>query len=372
MQTRLKMLHDWNHQLRALLPGVRSTRVDALALFTLGVLWASSVTLLKVASGLPLPARDMSTERRLRRWLANRAVPVTGIWRPLVRTMLASRAGTELTLALDPTPHGPRKAVIVLGLVARGRVLPIIWHIVPNQAEWGLPQEVILGRLCRVAAGWLPEGCAVTLVADRGLASRELALLCRSLGWHYVPRLSADAKQGYVVRHPDGRTQPVRELAAGGPGTRWCGPVECFKHRGWVRVELTVYWARGYDEPRILVSDEPAGMARVREYARRWKAEATFQDCKRRGWDVERSSVREDNRLNRLLLVLFVALWWAEALGMRVVRRGLRRLFDRADRRDLSTARLGRRWVAHLLDRDRPHPLPFSYRRGSWCFAWPF
>jgi hypothetical protein len=109
MQTRLKMLHDWNHQLRLLLPGVRSTRVDALALFTLGVLWSGSATLLKVASRLPLGAADMSTERRLRRWLANRAVPVTAAWRPLVKAMLASRAGTELTLALDPTPHGPRR-----------------------------------------------------------------------------------------------------------------------------------------------------------------------------------------------------------------------------------------------------------------------
>ena len=50
----------------------------------------------------------------VRRWLANSSVPVTAVWRPLVRTMLASRAGTALTLTLDPTtlrdhgyPHCP-------------------------------------------------------------------------------------------------------------------------------------------------------------------------------------------------------------------------------------------------------------------------
>ena len=245
MQTRLKMLHDWNHQLRLLLPGVRSTRVDALALFTLGVLWSGSATLLKVASRLPLGAADMSTERRLRRWLANRAVPrrwlanravpVTAAWRPLVKAMLASRAGTELTLALDPTPHGPRRAVIVLGLVAHKRVLPLLWHIVPNQAEWERPQMEYLGRMCRVVAGWLPVGCAVTLVADSGLTSRELVKLCESLGWHYVLRLSADAKQGHNVRHPDDAEQPVWGLATGPGQRRYCS-VEIFKRRGWLPV----------------------------------------------------------------------------------------------------------------------------------------
>ncbi|MDQ3927996.1 MAG: transposase [Chloroflexota bacterium] len=373
MQTRLKLLHDWNHQLHQLLPDVRSTRVDVLALLTLGVLWSGSVTLLKVAACLPLSATDMSTERRFRRWLANRSVPVTAICRPLVSTMLASRAGTELVLALDPTPQGAHKTVIVLGLVAHKRVLPLLWHLLPSQARWAQSQHTYLSRLCRVVAGWLPQGCTVTLVADRGLVSRELVLLCRSLGWHYVLRLSTDAKQGYRVRHLDGREQPLWELVTG-PGQRWYGSVELFKRGGWVQVELTLYWERGYDEPWILISDRPAGLARVRQYRKRWCAEPTYQDCKRRGWDLEASRITADNRLNRLLLVLFIVLWWAQALGARVVRRGLRTRFDRRDRRELSLVRLGRRWVAELLCHTRPHPLLFRYHthNASWSYTWLF
>ena len=139
----------------------------------------------------------------------------------------------------------------------------------------------------------------------------------------------------------------------------------------------------------------------MREYRRRWRAEATFQDCKKRGWDIERSKVTEGNRLpratgyrgqqvtegnrlNRLLLVLFLALWWAHALGthalgmhalgmhalgMRAVKLGLRRLFDRSDRRELSVVHLGGRWVQHLLDRDRPHPALLRYRPSPDSFT---
>ncbi|MDP9383160.1 MAG: hypothetical protein M3Q29_24065 [Chloroflexota bacterium] len=89
----LKLMHEWNQQLHALLPGVRSSRVDVLALFTLGVLWSGSVTLLKVVSRLPLVVKDMSTERRLRRWLANEGVEVQALWEPLVTALLACRQG---------------------------------------------------------------------------------------------------------------------------------------------------------------------------------------------------------------------------------------------------------------------------------------
>ena len=54
MPIRLKLLHDWDQQLHSLLPGVRSTRVQVLALFSLGLLWAGNVTLLRIAHALPL------------------------------------------------------------------------------------------------------------------------------------------------------------------------------------------------------------------------------------------------------------------------------------------------------------------------------
>ena len=73
MQTQLRLLHTWDQQLWAVLPSVRVTRVAVLAAFSLGILWAGSVTLSKVAGSLPLAASDPSRERRLRRWLARRA-----------------------------------------------------------------------------------------------------------------------------------------------------------------------------------------------------------------------------------------------------------------------------------------------------------
>jgi hypothetical protein len=360
-------VQDWRQQVHALLPGMRITRVATFASFTLGVLWAGTVTLLKVAHALPLGATDLSTERRRRRWLTNAKVPVTARWRPLVKTMLASRAGHAVVLALDPMPHRDRASISVLGLVAQQRVLPLAWHLLPNQPDWPRREIVYLRRLWRVVARWLPADCTVTLVADRGLTRPDLIHLCEALGWHYVLRVSADARHG-----PKRRAGGPLWTVVTGPGQRWYGSGELFRRAGWIQVEVSIDWSHGYDEPWLLVSDRPAGWPRVREYRRRAHAEATYQDCTRRGWDLEASKLTDYNRLHRLLLVVCVALWWGEQLGMRVIRSGQRRRFDRLDRRALSVLRLGRCWLDYLLAQDRLPPLPFHQDGSAWRFAWLF
>jgi hypothetical protein len=364
MQTRLRLLHDWHHQLCALLPGVRATRVRILALFSLGLIWAGTVSLPRIALALPLPATAPSTERRLRRWLANRHVGVTALWRPLVRALLASRAGTALTLTLDPTALDDRCHLCLLGLVAHKRVLPLAWQPLPTTA-WRRTQHAYLARLFRLVAAWLPADCPVTLVADSGLTSAGLIRLCQAHGWHFVLRLNADAVQGPVL--PDGHT--LWSLVPG-EGKRWYGGATLFKRAGWLAVQVSIRWRTGERQPWILVSDLPAGPARIATYRRRWLAEATYQDCKTRGWQIEATKLRNPNRINRLLLVVVLALWWMQQAGMRVIRQGERRRYDRADRRELSVQRLGRCAMQARMDQQRRFPLPFRLVGTTWQFTW--
>lgn len=371
MQTRLELLHRWTIDLQSLLPNQRVTRVRVLALVSLGLLWAESCALPRVAAALPLPAQDLSTERRVRRWIANRAIAVTPTWQVVLGALLARLGQREITLVFDPTPYDTRQTLLVLGVVVHKRVLPLAWHIVPGQRAWPHPIWRYLDRLCRRVQAVLPPGTRVTLVVDRGLASAEVIDLCQSLGWHYVMRLSADARQGVHVRQADGTVGPVWDLVSG-RGGRWAGSVAVFQHRGWRRANLTIVWPRRYDQPWLLLSDRQAGPARVREYRRRVQVEAVYLDCKSRGWELERSKLADPNRLNRLLLALFLALWWCHLLGQRAIRSGARRRFDRPNRRDLSVLRLGRRWMRHLLDHDIVPPSLFRYHAGRWVCRWQF
>jgi hypothetical protein len=60
-----------------------------------------------------------------------------------------------------------------------------------------------------------------------------------------------------------------------------------------------------------------------------------------RGWNLEASLIADRERLDRLLLVLFVALWWVIHPAASCIHQGQRDRFDRHDRRDKGLVRLG-------------------------------
>jgi hypothetical protein len=370
MPPRRRLLHDWTDRLTQVRPHIRVTHVRPLAQFALGLIWAGQVSLRAVAATLPLAVADASSEQRLRRWLKNDRVIVAHLWAGLLPRLLASRGGQEVLLVLDPTPHNGAATILMLSLVCRRRTLPVAWRVLPQQTSWPQTQLTYLRHLFADVARALPPACTVTVIGDRALPSAAVIDACRDLGWQALFRLSVNGRQGHHVRLADGVVCPLWTLVTE-PGQRWSGVVEVFKAAGWRRMNLTIRWQRGQAEPWVLVSTRAGGAARVREYRRRAHAEATYADCKRRGWNLEASRMTARDRLDRLLLVVHLALWWSRQLGLRVIRQGHRRHFDRAGRRDLSVIRIGRAALAEMLDQHlRTPPLPFRPTASGFVFTW--
>jgi hypothetical protein len=78
---------------------------------------------------------------------------------------------------------------------------------------------------------------------------------------------------------------------------------------------VSLVWDHGCEEPWLLISDEGAGRRQVQVYAWRMRVEATFQDGKSRGWNIEASWIEDRTHLDRLLLALFLAMWWVSHLA---------------------------------------------------------
>lgn len=369
MSSRMRLLHEWTQRLEAVLPAARVTRVRVLALCACGMLVANAVNVGKVAAALPLAARTPSTERRLHRFLANRAVTLETLWQPLLPILLASLGRRELVLVFDPTPYRAVATILVVGVVVRGRVLPLAWRAMPQQRDWPQKLGTLLPPMLAPIAAALPPDTTVTLLADRGLVGPGIIDAARSVGWQIVLRLRAGGGETTRIRRGDGPSQRLAAVPTG-PGQRSAGPAAIFQDAGWREGWLTIHWDRQAEEPWVLFSTRPAGPDRVREYRQRVRAEATYQDTKSRGFGLEASHVTRLERLERLLLPLHLALWWSYGLGLATIRAGQRPRFDRRDRRDLSVLRLGRTaWLA-ALDRDHLPPLPFRRTPAGWVFRW--
>ena len=371
MSARLGLLHGWLAQVEALLPAARVTRVRVLALFALGMIWAETVRVHRVAAALPLPARVPSIERRLRRFLANPGVTVETLWRPLLPVLLRRWAGQEVVLVFDPTPYRGDWTVLWVGIVVHRRVLPLTWRLVPQQTPWPQTLATLLPALLAPIAAALPPGCTVTLLGDRGVAGPTFIDAAHAHGWHVLMRLNVGSPHAHRLRLGDSDAAPrgaewrlwdwVETV-----GTGWSGAVQTFKTAGWRDGYLTIHRRPGMREWWILFSTRPGGRDRLRDYAQRSRVEATFGDGKRRGWGLEQSRVTDAAHLERLLLVWHLAVWWLHALGVQVIKAGVRCHFDRPDRRDRSLVRLGWLWLHAQLLQGRCPPLPFRLTAVGW------
>jgi len=107
-------------------------------------------------------------------------------------------------------------------------------------------------------------------------------------------------------------------------------------------------WEEGHEEAWFLISDQPAGRKRLQQYRWRMRVESTFQDRKSRGWQWESTHVRQRDRLERMLLILFLAFWWLIHLAASCVHSGRRARYDRHDRRDKGLWRLGRLYLRDI------------------------
>jgi hypothetical protein len=159
-------------------------------------------------------------------------------------------------------------------------------------------------------------------------------------------------------------------------GQSWSGTVPLWKEHQW-ETPLTAIWEEGNEEAWFLISDQPAGKRRITEYRWRMRVESTFQDMKSRGWQWESTLVRDRDRLERLLLVLFLCFWWLMHLAAACIHNGKRTRYDRHDRRDKGHLRLGRLYVLDIA-RSIPYEgmlracLLFRQRGDQWLFSLRF
>lgn len=117
---------------------------------------------------------------------------------------------------------------------------------------------------------------------------------------------------------------------------------------------LCAHWQAGYNSPWLLATSLPTAREAIHQYSRRMWLEAMFGDFKGHGFDLASSRLRDFRRLSRLTLAAALAYTWLMATGSSVIKRGLRYLVDRSDRRDLSYFQIGWEMLRRRLANQQP------------------
>ncbi len=98
---------------------------------------------------------------------------------------------------------------------------------------------------------------------------------------------------------------------------------------------------KGEKEPWLIATNLPSSWLTKQFYSRRMWIDEMFGDFKRHGWDLEQTRLHHFRRLSRLTLAVALLYLWLVAFGVQIIKRGLRHLVDRTDRRDLNLFRIG-------------------------------
>lgn len=366
----------WHEQVKQFFTNLHGHQSKTLAFFTWGAIQAKSIVVQQVAEELlaESQAKCESIERRLRRFLANEQVDVEETWGHLLAQVLPYWKGKKVYLVLDITPFDEHVQVVYVGLLQEKRVLPLAWAVMPGQEKWEERLWPIVQKLFDQVSAYL-ESDDCTVLADRGLGSLALIHLCQQKGWHYLFRMCQDE---WVQRRFHRYYKPWCQFhdLVGNVGQYWSGTLRLWKEYEF-ETQVTAIWEEGNKEAWFLISDQKAGRKRIREYRWRMRVESTFQDMKSRGWQWERTLVRDRERLDRMLLVLFLCFWWLMHLAASCIHNGRRARYDRPGRRDKGHLRLGR---LYLLDIVRKTSCPdmlrecllFRRRGEQWLFALRF
>jgi hypothetical protein len=340
-------------QLRKWLPEERITRLRNLAWLMTGLFLARSVHLSHIARKLPLKGQIVSLTNRLRRFLDNPRVDVWHYYQPIARQLLTSFRGQRLTLLIDCTALGFNAQLMVIGIAYRRRALPVIWSV--HRSKRGMvhtePQIALLSKL----APLIPPKTAVWVMGDAGFGRAGLMHWLSKRNWHYCLRVNSAY---HFYRQGIGWTK-VADIPLKEGQTHYLGWVRWTKLANFGWVQLVAHWERGEDTPWFLVTDQLAGLWTIRLYKKRMWIEELFGDLKGHGFDLEATHLQDFDRLSRLTLAAMILFLWLISLGSRVIKRGLRYLVDRKDRRDKSLFRIGWDWLERCIAWGNRIPLTF-------------
>ena len=340
----------WKQRICELRPKQRITQIQNFVWLVVGIYHSHSVNLSRIAGKVIGEAKNVSTVRRLSRFLANQAIEVRSWYKPVAQAWLASqfeRVG-ELRLIVDSTKIGFGHQLLMVSLAYRRRAVPIAWSWVKYVRGHSTGKQQV--SLLKYVRSLLPKGAPVFVVGDSEFGSIFVVQQLETWHWFYVLRQKGNTGL-WLNEHSD--WQRMDDLVQQAGQSTWCPKAyltEQHTHPG----SALICWQIGEKQPWCLVTNLPDAVLTIRYYRRRMWTEEMFGDFKKHGFDLETTMLRQASRLSRLTLAVAFLYVWLLSVGSRTIRAGLRHLVDRKDRRDLSLFQIGLRFIDRKLLRLLP------------------
>ena len=341
--------------------------LKALVWMIIGLIQSGKISLSEWECYIPSRAtKAQSFERRWQRFVSNQRIRVRSLYIPLVLGAIKNWRSQRLYLALDTTMLWNRFCIIHLSIICGGRAVPFLWKVLEHKSSTVAFSEYKL--MLRLATKLLSSYPNIMLLADRGFANHELVNWLQNCGWHYCLRLPCDVILHGVRKHPI----ELKYLCPHKSEAVLCHDVGLWLD-GKYRCNAVLANVKGVKEPWAVITDESPSLQTLWQYGLRFRVEELFLDSKSGVFQLEDSKIRHAKALERLYLIVALALLFATCHGMTLQLKGLRTQVDPHWKRGLSYLKIGLRWLKGVLHKGRSfvlsYHLIFSGCSTLLCFS---
>jgi Transposase DDE domain len=287
--------------------GLHKPHLQGLADWAASMLACRSVNTSELLSVLPRQTQEAESRYRyIHRWLKNPLLdPLTamGGFIPEMAS-LAGRHGKVIVLPMDQSKISDGFECLMVSMRVGERAIPVAWKVKKTSGGIGFEEQK---ALLETVFAMLPEGVPVLLIGDRFYGTVALIRWCQKHGWQYRLRL----RENLILRHEGGEISTGEAAEAG-----LTSLLNAELNESGVQTHIGILHQKGHPEPWIIALSEPPSKGRVLDYGMRWGIEPMFSDCQSRGFGITKTQLQHAEPIERLILVLTVALYWAASTGM--------------------------------------------------------
>jgi len=291
--------------------GLQKPHIPALADLTACSLLSRTVNTSEWRSLLPRKdCSEKAKEHYISRFLANPLVLPLNVMAGFAPEVIqrASSNGQTVILMLDQSKIKDGMECLMVSLRVKERAIPIAWRVVATGGAIGFEVQQ---SLLKAVHAMIPEGVSIMLSSDRFYGTANMIGLCQNYGWTYRIRLKGNIllkKDGGEISTGDAARQGITELIDAEMGS--------------VITNVGFIHESGHPEPWIIAMNEKPTKARTLDYGLRWGIESLFSDFKSRGFGITETHLEHAERIERLILILTLAIYWAVSTGMALAQTG--------------------------------------------------
>jgi Transposase DDE domain len=287
--------------------GLQKPHIKGLADLSASMLACRSVNTSELLAVLPRSTKDTDSRfRYINRWLQNPMIDHLRVMRGFIPEIaqVATAGGKTIILMMDQTKIAEHFECLMVSLRVGERAIPVAWTVKETRGGIGFDvQKPLLDAVCTM----MPQGVDILLAADRFYGTAALIAWCKQHGWNYRIRL----KENLILHHEGG------EITTGDAAkTKMTALMNATLNATGVTTHIGILHEKGHKEPWIIAMHDVPTKGRVLDYGMRWGIESMFSDFKSRGFGITKTQLKHADRIERLILILTIALFWAASTGM--------------------------------------------------------